>query len=119
LAKRSRQLAGTLSGGEQQMLAIGRALMSKPVLLLIDEMSLGLSPLVVKELSQVIRDLNQTTALTVLLVEQNVRLALNLSHRSYILENGHIVDHGDAKALSKSDSIKKAYLGAEPGKAGG
>jgi branched-chain amino acid transport system ATP-binding protein len=119
LARRSRQLAGTLSGGEQQMLAIGRALMSKPVLLLVDEMSLGLSPLVVKELSQVIRDLNRTTALTVLLVEQNVRLALNLSHRSYILENGHVVDHGDAKALSKSDRIKKAYLGAEPGKAKG
>lgn len=119
LAKRSRQLAGTLSGGEQQMVAIGRALMSKPVLLLIDEMSLGLSPLVVKEMSKVIRDLNKTTALTVLLVEQNVRLALNLSHRSYILENGQIVDHGDAKALSKSDSIQKAYLGAEPGKAGG
>lgn len=118
LAKRSRQLAGTLSGGEQQMVAIGRALMSKPVLLLIDEMSLGLSPLVVKEMSKVIRDLNKTTALTVLLVEQNVRLALNLSHRSYILENGQIVDHGDAKALSKSDSIQKAYLGAEPGKAG-
>jgi branched-chain amino acid transport system ATP-binding protein len=119
LAKRSRQLAGTLSGGEQQMLAIGRALMSKPALLLIDEMSLGLSPLVVKELSQVIRDLNQNTALTVLLVEQNVRLALNLSHRSYILENGHVVDQGDAKELSKSDRIRRAYLGAEARKARG
>jgi branched-chain amino acid transport system ATP-binding protein len=119
LALRSRQLAGTLSGGEQQMLAIGRALMSKPVLLLIDEMSLGLSPLVVKELSRVVRDLNQTTALTVLLVEQNVRLALNLSHRTYILENGHVVDHGDARELSKSDRVKKAYLGAEPGKVRG
>jgi branched-chain amino acid transport system ATP-binding protein len=101
------------------MLAIGRALMSKPALLLIDEMSLGLSPLVVKELSQVIRDLNQNTALTVLLVEQNVRLALNLSHRSYILENGHVVDQGDAKELSKSDRIRRAYLGAEARKARG
>jgi branched-chain amino acid transport system ATP-binding protein len=119
LTKRGRQLAGTLSGGEQQMLAIGRALMSKPALLLIDEMSLGLSPLVVKELSRVIRDLNQTTALTVLLVEQNVRLALNLSHRSYILENGHVVDQGDAKELSKSDRIRRAYLGAEARKARG
>ena len=118
LAKRNRQLAGTLSGGEQQMLAIGRALMSKPDLLLIDEMSLGLSPLVVKELSRVIRDLNQTTALAVLLVEQNVRLALNLSDRGYILENGRVVDQGNAKELSQSDRIKKAYLGAEAVKAG-
>lgn len=100
------------------MLAIGRALMSKPDLLLIDEMSLGLSPLVVKELSRVIRDLNETTALAVLLVEQNVRLALNLSDRGYILENGRVVDQGNAKELSQSDRIKKAYLGAEAVKAG-
>jgi len=119
LSNRSLQLAGTLSGGEQQMLAIGRALMSRPKLLLVDEMSLGLSPLIVQELSKVIKDLNKAKALTVLLVEQNVRLAFKLSDRSYILENGHVVDHGDAKALSKSESVRKAYLGVASENVGG
>ena len=119
LARRSLQLARTLSGGEQQMLAIGRALMSRPTLLLVDEMSLGLSPLIVQELSKVIKELNKSKALTVLLVEQNVRLALKISDRCYILENGHIVDHGKAGVLSKSENVKKAYLGVLPEKIGG
>jgi branched-chain amino acid transport system ATP-binding protein len=119
LSRRSLQLAKTLSGGEQQMLAIGRALMSRPTLLLLDEMSLGLSPLIVQELSKVIKELNKSKALTVLLVEQNVRLALKISDRSYILENGHIVDHGEAGLLSKSENVKKAYLGVLPEKIGG
>ena len=119
LSRRSLQLAKTLNGGEQQMLAIGRALMSRPTLLLVDEMSLGLSPLIVQELSKVIKELNKSKALTVLLVEQNVRLALKISDRSYILENGHIVDHGEAEFLSKSENVKKAYLGVLPEKIGG
>jgi branched-chain amino acid transport system ATP-binding protein len=111
LKARSEQTAGTLSGGEQQMLAIGRALMSDPSVLLVDEMSLGLSPLIVQELSKVLRQLNSTKKVTILLVEQNVRLALNLAFRCYILENGRIVDHGDAKELLESERVKEAYLG--------
>jgi branched-chain amino acid transport system ATP-binding protein len=111
LKERARQMAGTLSGGEQQMLAIGRALMSQPKILLIDEMSLGLSPLLVQELCQVIQDINKVKKLTVFLVEQDVQLALSMAHRGYIIENGRIVDQGDAKLLLSNARIKEAYLG--------
>lgn len=111
LRARSRQMAGTLSGGEQQMLAIGRALMSNPSVLLVDEMSLGLSPLIIQELSTVLRQLNSSKNVNILLVEQNVRLALSLASRCYILENGRIVDQGDAKELLRSERVKEAYLG--------
>lgn len=111
LGERARQRAGTLSGGEQQMLAIGRALMSQPKGLLIDEMSLGLSPLVVQELSHVIRAINQTNQLTIFVVEQDVPLALSMAHRGYVIENGRIIDEGDAKSLLCSARVKEAYLG--------
>ena len=111
LKDRASQAAGTLSGGEQQMLAIGRALMSQPKLLLLDEMSLGLAPLVVQDISRVINQINKSKGITILLVEQNVRLALALANRAYIMENGRIVNQGDAKALLSSESVKDAYLG--------
>jgi branched-chain amino acid transport system ATP-binding protein len=116
LEARSRQKAGTLSGGEQQMLAIGRALMSRPKLLLIDEMSLGLSPLAAQSIAQVIKGLNETRHLAILLVEQDVQLALSLADRGYVIENGHIIGQGDAKDLLCNVEIKEAYLGM--GKAG-
>jgi branched-chain amino acid transport system ATP-binding protein len=111
LKEREKQMAGTLSGGEQQMLAIGRALMSQPKILLIDEMSLGLSPLLVQELSRVIQDISTSRQLTVFLVEQDVQLALSMAHRGYVIENGQIVDQGDAKLLLSNARIKEAYLG--------
>jgi branched-chain amino acid transport system ATP-binding protein len=111
LKERERQMAGTLSGGEQQMLAIGRALMSQPKILLIDEMSLGLSPLLVQELSRVIQGISTSRQLTVFLVEQDVQLALSMAHRGYVMENGQIVDQGDAKLLLSNARIKEAYLG--------
>ncbi len=111
LKDRAKQTAGTLSGGEQQMLAIGRALMSQPKILLIDEMSLGLSPLMVQEFCRVIQRINEFKKLTVFLVEQDVRLALCMAHRGYIIENGRIVDQGDARLLLCSERIKEAYLG--------
>ena len=111
LRERKKQRAGTLSGGEQQMLAIGRALMSQPKILLIDEMSLGLSPLLVQELCRVIQGINKSRKLTVFLVEQDVQLALSMAHRGYVIENGQIVDQGDAKLLLSSARIKEAYLG--------
>ncbi len=111
LKERARQPAGTLSGGEQQMLAIGRALMSNPRLLLIDEMSLGLSPIVVQELSNIIKEINQSRRVTILLVEQDVQLALSLSDKGYIIENGRIVGQGTARELLGTDQVKEAYLG--------
>jgi len=111
LKERAKQMAGTLSGGEQQMLAIGRALMSQPKMLLIDEMSLGLSPLLVQELCRVIQGVNKLRKLTVFLVEQDVQLALSMAHRGFVIENGRIVDQGDAKLLLNSSRIKEAYLG--------
>jgi branched-chain amino acid transport system ATP-binding protein len=111
LKQRANQMAGTLSGGEQQMLAIGRALMSQPKLLLLDEMSLGLSPVLVQNISQVIRDINKSGAVTIFLVEQNVRLALALADRGYIMENGRILNQGDAQTLLSSESVKEAYFG--------
>jgi branched-chain amino acid transport system ATP-binding protein len=111
LQKRSSQKAGTLSGGEQQMLAIGRALMSRPKLLLVDEMSLGLSPLAAQSIGEVIINLNRNNGLAILLVEQDVQMALSMAHRGYIIENGRIVGSGAAKDLLCSEDVKEAYLG--------
>jgi branched-chain amino acid transport system ATP-binding protein len=111
LLERRKQLAGTLSGGEQQMLAIGRALMSRPKLLLLDEPSMGLAPLLVQEIFRIIQEIN-IGGTTVLLVEQNANQALKIAHRAYVLETGKIVLSGSAQELAESDDIKKAYLGA-------
>ena len=110
LAERRHQLAGTLSGGEQQMLAIARALMSKPKLLLLDEPSLGLAPQIVKEIFSVIRQLNES-GVTILLVEQNANLALENAHRGYVLEAGSLTLTGRASELLTDERVKKAYLG--------
>lgn len=110
LKERIGQLAGTLSGGEQQMLAMGRALMSQPRLLLLDEPSMGLAPLLIKEIFTIIQDINKTGT-TVLLVEQNANMALSIAHRAYVLETGRITLSGDAKELAASDEVRKAYLG--------
>jgi branched-chain amino acid transport system ATP-binding protein len=110
LEERSRQQAGTLSGGEQQMLAIACALMANPRLLLLDEPSSGLAPIMVKEIGEVVSAINQRGT-SILLVEQNARLALRLAHRGYVLETGTIVLHGSAKELLRSKHVKKAYLG--------
>ena len=110
LKERIGQLAGTLSGGEQQMLAMGRALMSRPRLLLLDEPSMGLAPLLIKEIFAIIQDINKTGT-TVLLVEQNANMALSIAHKAYVLETGRITLSGDAKELAASDEVRKAYLG--------
>ncbi len=110
LAERRNQTGGTLSGGEQQMLAIGRALMSRPTLLLLDEPSLGLAPLVVRQIFGAIRELNRTTGLTVLLVEQNAYQALRLAHRGYVLVNGSITMAGTGAELLARPEIRAAYL---------
>ena len=110
LEERKNQIAGTLSGGEQQMLAMGRALMSKPRIILMDEPSMGLSPLYVSEIFQIIEEINKMGT-TVLLVEQNAKKALSIANRAYVLETGHIALEGDAKELMQNDSVKKAYLG--------
>ena len=110
LKERVKQLSGTLSGGEQQMLAMGRALMSRPKLLLMDEPSMGLAPLLVKEIFSIIKDINKTGT-TVLLVEQNANMALAIANRAYVLETGYIVTSGDAKQLASSEEVRKAYLG--------
>jgi branched-chain amino acid transport system ATP-binding protein len=110
LRERLKQNAGTLSGGEQQMLAIARALMARPRLLLLDEPSLGLAPQIVQTIFKIIRDINQTGT-TILLVEQNAHQALKVAHRAYVLEVGRIVLEGDAKKLAESDDVRKAYLG--------
>ena len=110
LKERMKQNAGTLSGGEQQMLAISRALMSKPQLLLLDEPSLGLAPQMVQTIFRVIREIN-AEGTTILLVEQNAHMALVTAHRGYVMETGRIVLHDETKALLASDRIKKAYLG--------
>jgi branched-chain amino acid transport system ATP-binding protein len=111
LKVRSKQPACTLSGGEQQMLAIGRALMAEPKLLLVDEMSLGLSPLVVEQILEVIGDINRSKNLTIALVEQDVALALSVAHRGYIIENGRIVMEGDTKVIQDNGRLMEAYLG--------
>lgn len=110
LLERKTQIAGTLSGGEQQMLAMGRALMSRPKLLLLDEPSMGLAPLLVKEIFNIIKDIN-ATGTTVLLVEQNANMALSIADKAYVLETGRITLSGTAKELASSEEVRKAYLG--------
>ena len=110
LEERRKQLAGTLSGGEQQMLAMGRALMAKPKIMLLDEPSMGLSPLLVREIFDIIRDIN-SQGVTILLVEQNARMALSIADRAYVIETGKIVMSGTGQQLLNSEDIKKAYLG--------
>jgi branched-chain amino acid transport system ATP-binding protein len=111
LAERRRQAAGTLSGGEQQMLAIARCLMGQPRLVMLDEPSLGLAPVVVEDVFRVIRDLNARDGLTIVLVEQNVAQSLALAHRGYVLENGRIVMEGSGAALLADDGVRRAYVG--------
>ena len=110
LSERRRQLAGTLSGGEQQMLAVGRALMARPKMILMDEPSMGLSPLLVQEIFDIIQEVNKA-GITVLLVEQNAKMALSISNRAYVLETGTIRISGDAASLLDDPRVKKAYLG--------
>ncbi len=110
LAERRAQLAGTLSGGEQQMLAMGRALMSRPRLLLLDEPSMGLAPLLVKEIFSIIKEINETGT-TILLVEQNANMALSIAHKAYVLETGRITLSGTSRELLESEAVRKAYLG--------
>jgi branched-chain amino acid transport system ATP-binding protein len=110
LGERRRQSAGTLSGGEQQMLAIARALMSRPRLLLLDEPSLGLAPLLVREIFKRIREINQR-GVTVLLVEQNAHMALSIARRGYVLETGHVRLEDEAARLLQNEEVKRAYLG--------
>jgi branched-chain amino acid transport system ATP-binding protein len=112
LAKRRKQQGGTLSGGEQQMLAIGRALMSKPKLLLLDEPSLGLAPLIVEKIFDIIRQINESGT-TIFLVEQNANMALSISGNAYVMESGLITLTGAAKDLAKDEAIRKAYLGED------
>ena len=111
LKERRRQLAGTLSGGEQQMLATGRALMTDPRIVLMDEPSMGLSPILVKEIFSIIQSLHES-GITILLVEQNAKMALAVSDRAYVLETGTIVMEGKASALAEDDRVRRAYLGA-------
>ncbi|MEM5780305.1 MAG: ABC transporter ATP-binding protein [Lawsonibacter sp.] len=110
LKERRRQIAGTLSGGEQQMLAMGRALMSKPILLMLDEPSMGLAPILVEQIFDIIRELNQNGT-TILLVEQNAQMALSVAHRGYVLETGKVVTTGTGEELLEDEAVKKAYLG--------
>ena len=111
LKERRKQLAGYLSGGEQQMLAIGRALMARPKLMLLDEPSLGLSPLLVKEIFGIIKDINDKEKSTILLVEQNARVALSIAHYGYIMENGKVVLDGETEKLANNEDVKEFYLG--------
>jgi branched-chain amino acid transport system ATP-binding protein len=110
LLERRKQAAGTLSGGEQQMLAMGRALMARPRLLLLDEPSMGLAPLLVKTIFAIIQEIN-STGTTIILVEQNANMALSIAHRAYVIETGRVVINGSAAELRSSDRIKMAYLG--------
>lgn len=110
LLERSKQSAGTLSGGEQQMLAMGRAIMAKPKLLLLDEPSMGLAPLMVQTIFSIIKEINDAGT-TVLLVEQNAHMALSIAQRAYVIETGKVVLSGDAKELQESDEVRAAYLG--------
>ncbi len=110
LKERFKQVAGTLSGGEQQMLAMGRALMSKPELMMLDEPSMGLAPILVEQIFDIIKELNEAGT-TILLVEQNARMALSIADRAYVLETGNIVTSGTGAELLNDDSVKRAYLG--------
>jgi branched-chain amino acid transport system ATP-binding protein len=111
LQERRRQVAGTLSGGEQQMLAIARALMLRPRLLLLDEPSLGLAPMVVREIFRIVRTINREDRVSVLLVEQNASLALDLADHAYLLETGRVVVSGPAQELRRNDAVRRSYLG--------
>lgn len=113
LLERQKQQAGLLSGGEQQMLAMARALMARPTLLLLDEPSLGLSPIVAKEIARIIRGISQT-GVSIILIEQNARMALRLAHEAYILELGRVSIHGKAEDLIHNEDVRKAYLGSGP-----
>lgn len=110
LKERYRQVAGTLSGGEQQMLAMGRSLMSKPKLMMLDEPSMGLAPILVEQIFDIAKSLNKNGT-TILLVEQNAKMALSIAHRAYVLETGEIVNTGTGKDLLHDDSVRRAYLG--------
>jgi len=110
LQERQKQMAGTLSGGEQQMLAIGRALMARPKLLLLDEPSLGLAPLIVRKIFQIIREVS-ARGVTIFLVEQNAHMALSVAHRAYVLQTGQVIKSDSAKKLLEDPDVKKAYLG--------
>ena len=110
LKERTKQIAGTLSGGEQQMLAMGRALMSDPRLLMLDEPSMGLAPILVDQIFEIIQNLNKAGT-TILLVEQNAQMALSVAHRAYVIETGRITLSGTGAELAQSDEVKKAYLG--------
>ena len=111
LKERRKQLAGTLSGGEQQMLAMGRALMSDPTLLMLDEPSMGLSPIMVSEIFNIIKEVNRE-GITIFLVEQNAKMALSIANRAYVLETGKVLIEGNARELMDNDEVRKAYLGA-------
>ena len=111
LKEREKQIAGTLSGGEQQMLAMGRALMSKPRLMMLDEPSMGLAPILVEQIFEIIRDMNRAGT-TILLVEQNEQMALSVANRAYVMETGKITMEGDASDLLNDDNVRKAYLGS-------
>jgi branched-chain amino acid transport system ATP-binding protein len=111
LKERRRQVAGTLSGGEQQMLAIGRALVCKPSLLMLDEPSMGLAPILVEQVFSIIQEIH-TSGVTILLVEQNARMALSIADRGYVLETGRVVLTGEGRSLMENDSVRKAYLGS-------
>ncbi len=111
LRERRDQLAGSLSGGEQQMLAVSRALMSRPRLLLLDEPSLGLAPLIVEQLFETLAQINRDTGMTMLVVEQNAQLALSIANRAYVLEAGQIVLSGDAESMKTDEAVRQAYLG--------
>jgi len=113
LKERRTQEAGTLSGGQQQMLAIGRGLMARPKIMLLDEPSLGLSPLLVQEIFEILRRLNEEQGMTMVLVEQNAAAALNLAHDGYVMEVGRIVMDGTAESLMKSEDIQNFYLGVQ------
>lgn len=111
LYERKNQLSGTMSGGEQQMLAIGRGIMSKPKLLILDEPSMGLAPLLVKEIFEIVKKVNRESKITVLLVEQNANMALKIADRAYVIETGKVVMSGPAKEIMSNSAVKEAYLG--------
>ena len=111
LKEREKQIAGTLSGGEQQMLAMARALMSKPKLMMLDEPSMGLAPILVEQIFDIIKELHEAGT-TILLVEQNAQMALSVADRAYVLETGNISMSGEARALLEDDNVRKAYLGS-------